>query len=60
MNPEQNIRMAGESTTYLCKKCRCKLLWDGQFYRCISCDFRTSPKSAAASSKSPKRPDPRK
>ena len=53
--------MAGESTTYLCRKCRCKLLWDGQFYRCISCDFRTSPKSAAAgASRSPKRPDPKK
>lgn len=52
--------MARESTTYLCPKCHCKLLWDGQVYRCISCDFRLAPKSVGSGIKSRKRPDPRK
>jgi len=56
---EQTVSMAGESTTYLCPKCKCKLLWDGQVYRCISCDFRLAPKSGSGT-RSRKRPDPRK
>ena len=52
--------MARESTTYLCPKCRCKLIWNGQVYLCVSCDFRLVPKSGGSSTKSRKRPGPRK
>jgi predicted RNA-binding Zn-ribbon protein involved in translation (DUF1610 family) len=47
--------VTGDSSAFLCPKCRNRMLWNGMTYRCIACDHSVAPKDAKKKGKRPRK-----